>query len=370
VTWSDFHTKSEKLASEAEAALKDGELVEARRLYADAAKAEVEALKRLDKTKQRTLGIITVSAVALWYKAKQFAQAEQIAYQVLSEGSLPEFAVIQVKELLQTIWNEVERQRADVKFIPDQVIVSIKGGEIVRGGAPLDLIVEKVQVVQSLFYRTTEFLMGLPHRVHGGPSQEIRQSCRPWLFQAAPGSYQFAVAMQESPQLELFPSAKPKSHEVASKFLQILRTSTEDPDISLSEIVPNVDYRKTFLNLTRNLAPTGKTFQSMEIQAPGDNPVILMPSERKIISETIRRQRVKEKESTELHEQTLAGILRAVHLDKDWLEVTVENENIHVEGVGDTVDDVIGPMVNRPVIVQTVKDSKSRYFFRDIEPAE
>lgn len=115
MTWSDFHTKSEKLASEAEAALKDGELVEARRLYADAAKAEVEALKRLDKTKQRTLGIITVSAVALWYKAKQFAQAEQIAYQVLSEGSLPEFAVIQVKELLQTIWNEVERQRADVK---------------------------------------------------------------------------------------------------------------------------------------------------------------------------------------------------------------------------------------------------------------
>ena len=370
MSWSDFHTKSELLASEAEAALKCGELEKAEQLYAKAAEAEVEALRHLDGTKKRTLGITTVSAVALWYKAKQFVLAEQIAYQGLSEGKLPDFAIMQIKELLQAAWNEVERQRAGVKFVPGQVIVSIRGGEIVRGGAPLDLIVEKVQVVQSLFYRTAEFLIGLPHRIHGGPSQDIRQLCRPWLFQATPGSYQFAVAIQEPAQAELFPSKKPKSHEVASKFLQILSASTEDPDIGLSEIVPNIDYRKTFLKLTRNLAPTGKTFESMEIQAPGDKSVTLMPGERKTISKIIRRQRVQEKEITDFQEQTLTGILRAVHLDKDWLEVTVDKEHIHVEGVGDTVDDVIGPMVNRPVIVQTVKDKKGRYLFRDIEPAE
>jgi hypothetical protein len=308
--------------------------------------------------------------VALWYKAKQMALAENIAYQKLSEGKLPEFAVMQIKELLQTVWNEVERQKADVKFVPGQVTVSIKGGEIVKGGAPLDLIVEKVQVVQSLFYRTAEFLMDLPHRIHGGPGLEIRQLCRPWLFQSTPGSYQFAVAIQEPVQGELFLFKKPKSLEVASTFLEILRASTEAPEVNLPQIVPNTDYRRTFLKLSRNLAPTGKTYESMEIQAPGGKSVTLMPNERKTISETIRRQRVQEKVTAEFQEQTLTGILRAVHLDKDWLEITVDKEHIHVEGVGDTVDDVIGPMVNRPVIVQAVRDSKGRYLFRDIESGE
>ncbi|MFH1211961.1 MAG: hypothetical protein V1659_03465, partial [Candidatus Woesearchaeota archaeon] len=231
MTWSDFHAESERLASEAEAALKCGELGKAEQLYAKAAEAEAEALRHINETKKRTLGITTVSVVALWYKAKQFALAEQIAYQGLLEGRLPEFAIMQIKELLQALWNEAERQKAGVKFVPGQVIVSIKGGEIVRGGAPLDLIVEKVQVVQSLFYRTAEFLMDLPHRIHGGPGQDIRQLCRPWLFQSTPGSYQFAVAVQEPVQGELFPSKKPKSHEVASAFLEILRASSEAPEV-------------------------------------------------------------------------------------------------------------------------------------------
>jgi len=370
MSWSEFHSKSELLAGEAETAIKRGDLDKAEKLYALAADAEIKALNSLDRTKVRTLGITYVSAVALSYKTKQFSAAEKIAYQGLSEGIISEFAVAQLKEFLQTLWNEIERQKAGVKFVPGQVTVAIKGGEVVRGGAPLDLIVEKVQVVQSFFYRTVELLTGLSHRIHGGPNQEIRQMCRPWLFQATPGSYQFAVAIQEPSQVDLFKSEKLKSREVASKFMQIVRASAEDPDKELPQIVSNIEYRKTFLKLTRNLTPTGKTYQSMEVQAPGEKPIILMPAERKTIGEVIRRERDQEKGVSICQELSLTGILRAVHLDKDWLEVTIGQEHIHVGDVGDTVDDVIGPMVNRPVIIQTVKDSQGRYHFRDIEPAE
>jgi hypothetical protein len=34
------------------------------------------------------------------------------------------------------------------------------------------------------------------------------------------------------------------------------------------------------------------------------------------------------------------------------------------------VDDVIGPMVTRPVILRIVRDPRGRRLFRDIEPAE
>ena len=65
---------------------------------------------------------------------------------------------------------------------------------------------------------------------------------------------------------------------------------------------------------------------------------------------------------------SLRGILRAVHLDQDWLEVTVDNSHLRVDRVGEAVDDVIGPMVNKAVIVRVVTDVRGRHHFRDMEP--
>ena len=371
MTWAEYHTRSETLAGQAEAALRRGDKEQALAFYSEAAEAESRALDFLDDSKQRTIGISAVSASALWYKSGQYAKAQQVAYQWLSKGTLPAFAEEQLQGLLQAIWNETVRQKAGFQFVPGQVIVSVKGGEVIAGGAPLDLIVEKVQTIQSLYFRTAEYLDGMPHRKHGGPSAEIRGICRPWLFQTVPGSYQFAVAVQEPAQQTMFPSGKPKAREVASRFLEILKASVEDPDDSLREIVPDVAYRNTFLKLARNLAPTGKSFQAMEIRSAEDSePITLDPGSRKSIRESIKRQMPQKQETSDLKTETLTGTLRAVHLDEDWLEVTVEDKHIRVEHVGETIDDIIGPMVNRPVIVQSVTDSKGQHFFRDIEPAE
>ena len=76
---------------------------------------------------------------------------------------------------------------------------SLKGGEVITGGAPLDLVVEKVQTIQAIFYRTIEFIKDMPLRTRGAPIREIQESCRPWLFQAAPGSYQAKMKTYLSP---------------------------------------------------------------------------------------------------------------------------------------------------------------------------
>jgi hypothetical protein len=283
-------------------------------------------------------------------------------------GQLPDFASEQLKGLLQSIWNEVVREKSGVQFAPGQVIVSVKGGQVVAGGAPLDLIVQKVQTVQSLFYRTAEFLKGLPHRRRGAPSQEIQETCRPWLFQAAPGSYQFAVAVQEPRQPDLFKVDELRSKTITDQFLNILRASIDDPDETMRELVPDAEYRDTFLKLTRNLAPTGKTFEQMEVRAADEpRPIMLVPDVRKAISQAIRKAAPERAELTEQQEEAVRGILRGVHLDQDWLEVTVGPEPVRVVQVGETVDDVIGPLVNRSVVVQTVRDLRGRYLFRDIE---
>ena len=101
MTWADFHKKSEVLASEAEAARRDGDVGKAQTLYARAAEAESIALDQLDNSKTRTLGISAVSAAALRYKAKQYAEAQQLAYKWLGTGLLPKFAEEQLRALLQ-----------------------------------------------------------------------------------------------------------------------------------------------------------------------------------------------------------------------------------------------------------------------------
>ena len=88
------------------------------------------------------------------------------------------------------------------------------------------------------------------------------------------------------------------------------------------------------------------------------------------IAEAIRRQFPRRQEPSELREEILTGVLRALDLDRDWLEVTIDLDHIRIEQVGDAVDDLIGPMVNRPVIVHVMKDPQGRRLFRDIESAE
>ena len=158
MSWINYHAVSERLASQAQAALREGRQQEALDLYARAADAEELAVADLDTAKVRTLGISSVSAVSLYFKAAKFERAEEVAARWLGFNVLPAFAREQLRILLQSIWSEQTRNDADAQFAQGQVLISVKGGEVVSGGAPLDLIMDKVKTVQSLFHRTAEFL--------------------------------------------------------------------------------------------------------------------------------------------------------------------------------------------------------------------
>lgn len=366
MTWADLHTRSEQLAIEAQMAMKTRDTPKALTLYRQAAELEQEAFKQLDTSKVRTRGITAVSAVALWFKAGEFAQAEQIAYGMFADPHTPDFAREELRNLVQAIWTESSKQKANVNFIPGQVTVSVQGGEVVTGGAPLDLIVDKVQTIQSMFYRTIEFLNGAEHRKKGPPPKELQDSCKPWLFQAAPGSYQFSVAIQRPPQLDFF-RQDIDPNQIAHNFLEIVRVSSSSDKEEIQKLVPDDNYRNTFLKLARNLAPTGKSCERIELRASGEaQPVALDVKSRTGISEQLRKEpsRVTTRGS---EPEELRGILRAVHLDKDWLDVVVNGTSVHVGGLQDTVDDVIGPMVNRAVVVRVNRISSKKLSFVDIE---
>jgi hypothetical protein len=370
MTWIEFHTASEKAAIEAEEAFRRGDATNARRLYEMAAESEQGALAAVDSAKTRTRGITAVSSVALWYKAAAFERAEQLAHSMLADPLLPDFARVELRALVQAIWTEVSKQAANVGFLPGQVFVSVKGGEVITGGAPLDLIVEKVQTIQAMFYRTIEFIRDMPLRPRGAPIREIQESCRPWLFQAAPGSYQFSVAIQEPLQRDFFREDM-RPDIVARQFLQILQAASSQDQAQLEAAVPKVDYRNVFLKLSRNLAPTGKSFGSIEFQTPtGEGLIALTPEARKTMNQTLKKIRPDDASDSPGKDEELIGTLRAVDLDKDLLVVTVDDDASQVMGLGDAMDDLIGPMVNKRVKVHAIRRATGTLQFLDIELEE
>jgi hypothetical protein len=375
MTWDQYHSQSERLAAEGERAARAGDRASAENLYHQAAEAEAEALAHVGPEKQRTRGITAVSAVALWYKAHELSQAEQLAHRCLGGGELPEFARSQIRDLLTLIWATKSAEATGVRFVPGDVLVSVKGGNVVYGGAPLDLIIKKVEGVQAVLLRTVEMLLGREFRRRGGPPADIQSMFRPWLFQAPAGSYQFAVRVQEPAQMDLWQSERPKIEQITGKFFQILHASATDPDAQLEAVVPDKQYREAFLNLSRNLAPTGKSFERLDVRDAGAPGAIVASFEvqtRQGLNAVLGRSRPERVATSTDEPDTIRGTLRALHLDQDWLEIVTSDsppQHLKIEQAGEVLDDVVGPMVNRLVNVSVLRRGK-KLVYQDIELEE
>lgn len=80
MSWLKNHSDSEKFASLADSAIKNGNISEAEKMFKQAGESEEKALSFIDLSKKRTLGITAVSSAALYFKGKDFVKAEHIAH--------------------------------------------------------------------------------------------------------------------------------------------------------------------------------------------------------------------------------------------------------------------------------------------------
>ena len=374
MTWAESHAESERLAAEADALSAAERLDRALPLYRAAAEAEERALGVLDWSRPKTLGITLVSTVALYYRALEYERALRLAHSWLAREGLPEFAQLQIEDLVATIWGDRARQRSGIQFVGREVLVSLAGGDVAYGAAPLDLVAHRVEQVQKFLYRIAEFVLGRPHRKRGSPDHEILEICRPWILQAPAGSYQFAVRVQVPTQTDLFRTHEPEVREIANTFLEILAASAGDPSGQLTNMVPDKEYRATFINMARNLAPDGKTVERVVFRpavAGTDRPVTYVGETRTALSTALRPFRPAASKASEEVEERIVGTLRGVDLEKDWLKVANELDGAieQITGVGDTLDDVLGPMVNRRVIVDVAMSKRGKRLL-DIQPLE
>lgn len=374
VDWLTHHRHSEELAARAHDYARLGQTAQAEASFREAAEAEQAALELVDDAKPRTLGITAVSAVSLWYKAKAFERASSLAHTCLARAVITGTARDQLDDLLLTLYNERDKQRLSGQFLPGSVTVAVKGGEVLRGAAPLELIVDKVKTLQAIFVRVVEWQSKKPLRRRGGPTRDISNAFEPWLVQEAPGSFQFSVAVKVNGQFDMFSPDRLEAADIGRKFLDVVTTIATDATGEASkELVPEDDYRRTFRKLIQNLTPTGGSFDSMVISSKerSDVVVALDDSTRPLLSSVLKAEQTMADPAAGEAPSEFRGVLRALDLDKDWLKVEIEDgTQVEVRQLSQAVDDVIGPMVNKTVTVRAIKNRRGELRFTDIELTE
>lgn len=371
--WLTHHKLSEALATQAHEQLRIGHRAKAEELFRQAAQKEQEAMVLLGPDKPRTLGIMAVSSVSLMYKGREIERALHLAYRCLADPVITGSSREQLEDLVQTLYTEREKERLSGQFLPGAVTVAVRGGDVLRGAAPLELIVEKVKTLQAIFFRLVEWQSGKPLRRRGGPTKDITRAYEPWLVQEAPGSFQFSVAMKVNGQLDMFSAENMEATDVAQKFLAVVTTMATDPTGEASkQLVPDSDYRNAFRKLIRNLTPPASSNESITISSKEqpEGLVVLNRETRPTLDLTIKADSPQADASAGESVQEFVGVLRALDLDDDWLKVDVDGKEVKVIGLAQALDDVIGPMVNKSVSVKTIKPKRGSLKFVDISLVE
>jgi len=166
MTWAQWHRSSEALAATAHELMRQGKLDDAFGAFSQAAELEQKALDSIHPDKERTFAITAVSTAALWYKARNFVNAAELARKLLRARNLPIFAVVQLRNLLDLVADD-DGPHHPASFVQEQMAIegniegsgnvrihgrfrgdiSIEGSVFIESGAAVEGIIRAREVV-------------------------------------------------------------------------------------------------------------------------------------------------------------------------------------------------------------------------------
>lgn len=367
---SDAHSAAQDLSGRAALALREGHRKEAEDLFLKAADLEQRALAQVPPEKIRTRGILAVSLASLYFKAHDYAAAERVAAAFLAIPDLLEPARLQLRELLESAWDENLLAQQGREYSGEELRFALRGGLIGSGTAPAFVALDSFEGTTSLVYRAAEYAGRFAFRRRGLPPADVRDAFEARATQPGAGSFFFAVKLTQPKQVELFEGEIPKRRvameAVSGLVLDLVRAANEGDPARIEKLVEDPSYRDVFLKLLRRIAPNEKAFTEVQISRiteHGTESVSLTRGTKDRISEVLHKDEPGE------GAVEIRGILRGLSLDGRWLEIRTEDGAQHWKTWIRTllVDDVIGPMVNHHVIARCLKTKPGRLDVTDIQ---
>ncbi|MGE0543300.1 MAG: hypothetical protein AB7R89_24330 [Dehalococcoidia bacterium] len=368
------HRQAESLVGQAEALASSGQRAEAGRLYRDAALAELDAFQHIPDDRQKTRGIIAVSAVSMYFRAAMLASDASIldgmlrtAYSFLATGQLLEPATQQILDLIDEARTEQKARKSGRTVGIQGFSVSMRGPGIFQGVARMDLVLLKLRQLEHYTLRIGEFIAGKPFRMNGPVDAEVTRLCSPLVSKPASGSFEFEVRFEAPIQPSFFDRQIDLSPERMAGFsVGVIDKVANNAIDELEANIPDQRYRTTFLKQIRNIVPDGREVGRIEIRRVGVEdpvPAILTPSVRTIIQRSIPGPEISSSVAGEE-----SGVLRAVHLNEGWivLDEAPRERKCYIDQY-EVFDDVVGPMMNQWVRVPGHWErNRTRFVLHDI----
>lgn len=370
MSWLKHHRLSEKHACQAELYLRQGDLESAANAYHEAAVAEQQALDAVAPDKTRTLGLMAVGTVALYYKARRHEEAQNLAHSLLAAGNLPEFAELDIQDILVSIWDEAAWEQRASTLSSKQLEFTLLGYDVHQGAAPIQEVERVTQNVGPLLHRVAELANGNAFRLSGRAPADISNHYRTWAVQTPPGSYRFAIALEGPREPALLPDTRASHDDVVAKALEILDVGAQGSSEDLKPLIPDPLYRKDLLELARDLSPIGHGVDRVEIRGTtSPQPVALTTDSRDWFASMIRATD-QEIADTEPIPVQLHGSLRALNLERHWIQIFAGNQQFRITEVADELDDEIASLTNQEVVVAALRQPNGELKFQRIAPTD
>lgn len=342
------HRRSEDLAFQAERADLTGDVAAAVVLYAEAASLEEELALAIPGDVPKIRELFAVSAVALWLRSERWDEAARAGCAFLAQpDKLTPEGVRAIQKLVDRSWRTSEVEQAlgsGGTFVP--VEATLAGGLVRQGIAPSTLIGQRRDVLAPLLVRVAEWRSKKRYR-RAGPST-LADSYEIFEAPAIGGSYSLRLYVGAASQQVLDAvAATPK--DVVEQFLGLAEAITAGPE-ELRHLVSDEPYVKVFLRAFRDLAPDGRSVETVElgsmVRGRTTQAAVLTPETRERLTISLRRE-------DEEKPVMLDGVLKSVNLRGAEPRIGVDTAS----GVrffriakGEH-DDTIGPKLNRLVRV-------------------
>jgi len=367
---SDAHSRAESFAAEAESFLSLGRTDEAVSLYAKAARYEVEALREINPEKRRTFSALSLSAVALLYKARQYQDVENIGYSCLAQHAIESYARTEIREIIDAALDEARLSHEGLRYNTRAIDVVLLGGSVGFGTAGLGPVLDQMTTHFAITRRVAEWKLGLPLRMAGAPPSRVDEMINARVTQPMFGSYRFSIKLAE-PEPSLLPESdsvsRSQADEIARETFNIIRSSINGdlPDLQAMQLPEG--YLRALVRLVRNLAPDGKNIEQVTIRQqaatlPRNTVHIRRESRLRLNTLLSKIDPAPEPDTVEFR-----GILRALDLDKSLIEIVNNHGRVKLSGKEAALDDVVGPMVNKAVIARAITKKRQPYKLVDVD---
>jgi hypothetical protein len=239
-------------------------------LFAKAAAIEEEVAREVPAASPRTRSVLAISAVALWYKARNYARAKRTAYTFLAtEAGLTTQGRSALEELVDRCSREHEI--ASLGADPTMALVEIKldGGDVAKGVAPANVVRDRRAAGLRLLMRSADLEAKLPYRERGESELEADEQIQIYEAPALAASYGLRFYVTTGRQQRIPSEQKATPERVVERFLDLAAAAgTEDAGEALRARVSDAQYARSFVRDFAEIAPDGEQVGRVVCSSP------------------------------------------------------------------------------------------------------